>query len=271
MFTQFKSMVNDLETEIERKLKETPQVVKVPEPAVKSNEKPTAPATIKTNVVGESDGSSFSVGKSNKIAAQPSAIVTARKKTRKRKDSMNKDNTLDADSRLAVGRPTSEISTKAPSNLNVVVENANETTATTATASPERPTTPPSKESAFTIFKSEQGRDMNVLFQENKETLNAKKREAKEISGSINKTKAEIDAARSQLDKLVATKEGEETTTTMNGELYLDEDEFELITKLKSLKNRYRAEYEHLQNLRSDFAYIENTVSKCCFLLELSF
>jgi len=269
VFTQFKIMVNELETEMERRLKEAPAVVKAPEPVVKTNEKP-APSTIKTNVVGESDGSSFNVGKSNKIAAQPSAIVNARKKGRKRKDSVKESN-LEASSGLTVGsgltgRPTSDVSTKAPSTLIAVIENSNETAAGQTSTSPaqEKPATPPTKDVAFTLYKSEQGRDLNCLFQENKEMLNAKKREAKEISESINKTKNEIDATKTQLDAINKSKEGEEILTLdeNQGEIYLDEEEFELITKMKSLKNSYRAEYEYLQSLRSDFAYCENMVKR---------
>jgi len=166
-----------------------------------------------------------------------------------RKDSV-KDSALDVDAKL--NRPASEISTKA-SNLFAVLENVNEPV---RSMSPERPATPPTKQIAFAIFKSEQGKDLNLLFQENKDILNSKKREAKEISTNINKTKEEIDKTKIELEKINETKKNEDS----NGEIFLDEEEFELIRTLKSLKNSYRSDYEYLQNLRSDFAYCENMV-----------
>merc|ERR1712224_39246 len=87
--------------------------------------------------------------------------------------------------------------------------------------------------------------ELSRLFKDNKDTLNNKKKEEKEI-----------DERKSKLDKINEEKEKEDNI----GEAFLDEEEFELITSLKSLKNTYRSSYEYLQNLRSDFAYCENMV-----------
>ena len=43
----------------------------------------------------------------------------------------------------------------------------------------------------------------------------------------------------------------------------MDEEEFELLRTLKSLKNVYRDNYEQLQRLRADISYCEDLVKQC--------
>lgn len=43
----------------------------------------------------------------------------------------------------------------------------------------------------------------------------------------------------------------------------MDEEEFDLLRTLKSLKNEYRDNYEQLQRLRADISYCEDLVKQC--------
>lgn len=247
VFSQFKDVIIDLETELETRSKEPVAVIKVSEPTSKAAEKvPHVP--LKGTLVGEADGSSFNVGKSNKLVAQPSAIATARKKKGKRRDSI-----LDVDPKQT--RPISD-TRQTPSNLGIVTEQLVADAETGQIILSDKPNTPPSKQVAFDLYKAEQGNELSQLFQENKEILYNKKKEAKEVSININKIKKEMDDKKVKLDKINEVKEKEDSI----GENFLDEEEFELITSLKSLKNSYRTNYEYLQNIRSDFAYCENMV-----------
>lgn len=90
--------------------------------------------------------------------------------------------------------------------------------------------------------------------------LRDKKNEAKTISACINETKLSIDETKIALEELTVTRECSEDR---KDDVILDEDEFQLIQKLKGLKSTYRMNYEHLQNLRSDIFYCEKLVKQC--------
>merc|ERR1739841_34407 len=110
------------------------------------------------------------------------------------------------------------------------------------------------------MFKMEVGRDMNMVFQENKSVLVAKKHEERKVCEKINQMKAEMDSVKQELEECAYSKQKEDLLTTNDGQIYLDEHEFNLITRLKKLKSEYRSSWEHLQDIRSDFLYCSNMV-----------
>lgn len=100
--------------------------------------------------------------------------------------------------------------------------------------------------------------------------MREKKREAKNLSQAINETKNEIDSAKIVLNTISESKDFQQETT-FTGELILDENEFESMCKLSSLKKTYREKYEQLQNTRSDIVYCENLVKQCRKKMMLDF
>lgn len=50
---------------------------------------------------------------------------------------------------------------------------------------------------------------------------------------------------------------------TENGQVVIEEDEYELLRKVKDLKSRYRRDYEDLLNTKSEVMYCEKLVNQC--------
>lgn len=50
---------------------------------------------------------------------------------------------------------------------------------------------------------------------------------------------------------------------TDEGQVVIDEDEYELVRKVKDLKSRYRRDYEDLLNTKSEVTYCEKLVNQC--------
>uniref|UniRef100_A0A5F9D9G3 Kinesin-like protein n=2 Tax=Oryctolagus cuniculus TaxID=9986 RepID=A0A5F9D9G3_RABIT len=135
---------------------------------------------------------------------------------------------------------------------------------------PPRPSTPPSKAVAFEEFKKEQGSVINRIFKENKSILNERSRRASEITQRINAIKREIDETKEALDfqKSLGEKQGEYEA---KGLLVVDEEEFQLILKLKDLKKQYRGEYKDLLDLRAEIQYCRRLVDQCRHRLLMEF
>ena len=87
----------------------------------------------------------------------------------------------------------------------------------------------------------------------------AKKREARDVATTINANLQEIEKTKVDLEALKSA-DGE---IFKDGLMVFNEEQFELLNKLHSLKKEYRANYEHLQNLRADSIYCKNIVKKC--------
>lgn len=47
------------------------------------------------------------------------------------------------------------------------------------------------------------------------------------------------------------------------GETIIDEEEYQLISKLQDLKGTYRTDYEQWKNLKSEITYCQNLVTQC--------
>ena len=62
--------------------------------------------------------------------------------------------------------------------------------------------TPPSRTTAFDIFKSEKGTELNRILVENKDILAANKKSYSDLARGINGIKVEIDQCRMLLEKL---------------------------------------------------------------------
>jgi len=254
IFTQFKYFVENVEKEGEKRLKEKYALIEKGE--TNENGAENSLPVERLGMVGENDGATFSVGRVNNAnakAANVSPVVTARKRNKKGKDSVEQDRkpSVGTGAQLTAslhGNDPTKISTEEPSSMLLTNNNVDNT--------------PPSREDGFVMFKAEQGLSLNKIFAENKEILHDKKSQAKQLSESINHTKLDIDQTKIKLEAVYESKEylHEKSTT---GEVIVDEEEFDLLRTLKSLKNEYRDNYEQLQRLRADISYCEDLVKQC--------
>ncbi|XP_013917354.1 PREDICTED: kinesin-like protein KIF9 [Thamnophis sirtalis] len=126
-----------------------------------------------------------------------------------------------------------------------------------------RPSSPPTRTSAFEDFKGERGSEINRIFKENKAILNERKRKLGEVTQRINLVKQEMDVTRQALEiqKLEREQQGEYLND--EGQVIIDEEEFLLIMKLKDLRKQYRDDFGELRDLRSEVQYCQSLVDQC--------
>jgi len=72
-----------------------------------------------------------------------------------------------------------------------------------------------------------------------------------------------IDGARIALERKRQERLEQGEFVDEEGELVIDEEEFELISQLKSLKQTYRSDYNELRNVKSEVEYCEKLVKQC--------
>lgn len=127
----------------------------------------------------------------------------------------------------------------------------------------QRAVTPPPKNDAFEEFKQERGSEINRILNQNKEILRQKKKKAKELSCSVNSLKDDINDIGVTLENREHERLEQGEFRTDDGQIVIDEDEYELLRKIKELKLRYRRDYEELLNTKSEVIYCEKLVSQC--------
>uniref|UniRef100_A0A8C4SL74 Kinesin family member 9 n=1 Tax=Erpetoichthys calabaricus TaxID=27687 RepID=A0A8C4SL74_ERPCA len=118
---------------------------------------------------------------------------------------------------------------------------------------------PPSKVDAFEDFKLDSGSEINRIFEQNKAILLEKRRNVRQLVEGINIFKKEIDNTKLALQ----VKEQERQYINEEGDTIIDEEEFQLILKLKDLKASYRTHYDQLFSLRTEVQYCQHLVDQC--------
>ena len=93
--------------------------------------------------------------------------------------------------------------------------------------------------------------------------LKAKKQTAKDLSSTINSLKSEMDQESALLKQKTEERLSDGEFFTENGQVVIEEDEFNHLKRLKELKAKYRENYEELQNTKSEILYCEKLVSQC--------
>ena len=89
-----------------------------------------------------------------------------------------------------------------------------------------------------------------------------KKSEAKAIANTVNEIKKSIDEIKLKLEHCQNENEFS-VNHAEDANMVLEEDEFELVTKLQTLKNEYRFNHQLLQTINTDITYCENLVKQC--------
>lgn len=95
------------------------------------------------------------------------------------------------------------------------------------------------------------------------EILREKKKKAKELSSSVNSLMEEINDTKEMLETRKQNRLEQGEFRTDDGQVIIDEDEYELVCKAKDLKLRYRRDYEDLLNTKSEVIYCEKLVNQC--------
>uniref|UniRef100_H2ZA27 Kinesin motor domain-containing protein n=1 Tax=Ciona savignyi TaxID=51511 RepID=H2ZA27_CIOSA len=133
-----------------------------------------------------------------------------------------------------------------------------------------RPSTPPPRPVAFENFKKEQGAEIHRILNENKSHLQSKKQIVHNLAHAVNATKHMIDGTRLALER--KQNERYEQGEFVNEEdTVIDEEEFQLITQLKNLKQTYRHDYDELRNVKSEIEYCQKLVKQCTQRLVMEF
>ncbi|XP_069501891.1 kinesin-like protein KIF9 [Ambystoma mexicanum] len=277
VFAQFKFLLSKQEQEVEARLR---QKYTVPE---KSDAGAVAQKTALSDkdapLVGEVDGHSFGIGVapvSSKHAGSPSAKKGKGKKTKEISSPVAR--------KESVVSPVivKEIEPASPSKTNLLTASIKEVeskevvtreqevisvdTQPTEPAPKEeviRPSTPPAKIAAFEDFKNDRGSEINRIFKDNKAILVDRKAKMKEITQTINIIKHEIDNTKETLSVKTQERESQGEYISEEGQTIIDEEEFNLIVRLKDLKKQYRAEYDELRDLKAEIQYCERLVDQC--------
>jgi len=112
----------------------------------------------------------------------------------------------------------------------------------------------------FSDFKRGAGGEVHALLLENKKTLRERRSDLRRFGLEVNGAKKEIDSLQSQLKQLTGSK-GD--PTHHNGVKVIDDEEFQLLSKIKGAKTRYRTCFDQLTDERSTVEYISSAVEQC--------
>lgn len=93
--------------------------------------------------------------------------------------------------------------------------------------------------------------------------LKAKRQAAKDLSTTINSLKHDMDQESMLLNTKTDDRLRDGQFVTENGQVVIDEEEFNHLKNLKELKAKYRENYEELQNTKSEIMYCEKLVNQC--------
>ena len=80
---------------------------------------------------------------------------------------------------------------------------------------------------------------------------------------SVNSLKDEINETGAILETRQQERLEQGEFQTDEGQVVIDEDEYELLRKMKDLKSRYRQDYEELLNTKPEVTYCEKLVNQC--------
>ncbi|KAJ7382186.1 Kinesin-like protein kif9 [Desmophyllum pertusum] len=250
-FAQFRVIVNSMESDVEERLREKYVLQERDGATSAAGGKQGTVQGDESGLVGEVDGQGFGVGVAPPgVKPNVSTLVSTRKvKSRgKGKERDSAKSPAQGSAGQNDGQPGSDGQDRLQSP---------------SAQSPTRAATPPPKSEAFEEFKQERGSEINRILNQNKEILREKKKKAKELSSSVNSLMEEINESGGILEthKQERLEQGEFRTD--DGQVVIDEDEYELLRNIKDLKSRYRHDYEDLLNTKSEVGYCVKLVNQC--------
>lgn len=251
-FAQFRVIVNSMESDVQERLRQKYVLQERDGATSAAGGKPGTAQGDESGFVGEVDGQGFGVGVAPPgVKPNVSTLVSTRKvKSRgkgKERDSAKSPVQGGVGQGDGQGNGDGQDRLQSPS----------------AQSPTQRAPTPPPRGEAFEEFKQERGSEINRILNQNKEILREKKKKAKELSSSVNSLMNEINETGVLLETRKQERLEHGEFRTGEGQVVIDEDEYELLRKAKDLKSRYRRNYEDLLNTKSEVTYCEKLVNQC--------
>ncbi|XP_052080028.1 kinesin-like protein KIF9 isoform X1 [Mytilus californianus] len=277
VFDSFKDIYVQMEKDVEERLRQKFTLIDRTDPAaIAAAQQSGLPVTDDGLLVGETDGVGFGVGMAPKSAkADPSSVVQLKRKEKEKETKRGKLSRQDTKSPTG-GKSVSSPSHSAKGEREVKsphpsVDRTREEDAATPASSlggpktdrTARASTPPSRTTAFDIFKSEKGTELNRILVENKDILASNKKTYTDLARGINHNKIEIDQCRMKLEKLKEERESNGTQYNEEGDIIISEEEFLEVKRLKELKSKYKTDYDNLKNLKAKVQYCQRLVDNC--------
>ncbi|KAK1173770.1 kinesin-like protein KIF9 isoform X1 [Acipenser oxyrinchus oxyrinchus] len=272
VFAQFKVVLHQQEQEIEAKIRQKYTLIdRSDSAAIAAAVKAGHPV----DMVGEVDGQGFGIGVAPSAAKHSgSSIVSAKKAKMKKGKEMISPGRKDG---LVSPGDGKEVEMGSLSKMYQLVSSTKDLESkehdvhsieshrseSACKDDHSRPNSPPPKSEAFEDFKSERGSEINRILKENKSILLEKRKKVKELMDIINYTKEEIDSTKQALLAKKQDRQLQGQYVNEEGETVIDEEEFDLIMKLKELKTSYRSNYDALRNTKAEDQYCQRLVEQC--------
>ena len=127
---------------------------------------------------------------------------------------------------------------------------------------------------AFESFTKEQplGQELSAILAENRTTLKAKKKAAKELALRVNDTKAKIDDARKRMDVIKSSSDSAGLSSPDTDDASSSSGEYNLLlVTMRDLKSEYRSAFEELKMIKSEVGYTSKLVESTAKQLMLDF
>lgn len=272
VFAQFKVVLHQQEQEIEAKIRQKYTLIdRSDSAAIAAAVKAGHPV----DMVGEVDGQGFGIGVAPSAAKHGgSSIISAKKAKMKKGKEMISPGRKDG---LVSPGDGKEVEMGSLSKMYQLVSSTKDLESkehdvhsieshrseSACKDDHSRPNSPPPKSEAFEDFKSERGSEINRILKENKSILLEKRKKVKELMDIINYTKEEIDSTKQALLAKKQDRQLQGEYVNEEGETVIDEEEFDLIMKLKELKACYRSNYDELRNTKAEDQYCQRLVEQC--------
>ena len=113
---------------------------------------------------------------------------------------------------------------------------------------------------AFNDYKESEGKSFSENIKSNRDELNLKKAEFKNLKEQCNRAKAEIDQIKVKLD--AKNDEKQKSLELDEEEDVIDEEEFTFIKEMKDFKRAYRTSYDKLKNIKGDIYLIQQNIDQ---------
>ncbi|KAJ3032119.1 UNVERIFIED_CONTAM: Kinesin-like protein kif9 [Siphonaria sp. JEL0065] len=122
-----------------------------------------------------------------------------------------------------------------------------------------------SRANEFENFKRGKGSEMYRILCENKVSLKEKKKSAQLLAQQLSESQSQITDLKSQIEARRRNQTKQQSNNpnsneNMSNDLIIDEEEYALIEKLKSVKASYRENMEILKGVRGEVAYVTKLV-----------
>ncbi|CAL8083709.1 unnamed protein product [Calicophoron daubneyi] len=119
---------------------------------------------------------------------------------------------------------------------------------------------PRSKIEAFEDFKTEAGKELFKVFEDNKALLRQKRNEGLELADNVNRTKTALEDLHNKVKLLKSEREAQGLMFTTEGEPIVTEEEFNLLRMIHQLRGEYHQYFEQWRKQKEIVQYCKHMV-----------